>query len=55
MTVTIKFLDLHSQYLTIKQDIDAAIAAVIQESSFIGGPRIVRFEQRFAAFQCPPR
>jgi dTDP-4-amino-4,6-dideoxygalactose transaminase len=49
--VTIKFLDLHSQYLTIKDGIDAAIASVIRDSAYIGGPRITRFEERFAAFQ----
>ena len=49
--MTIKFLDLHAQYLTIKDDIDAAIAGVIRDSAYIGGPRITRFEERFAAFQ----
>jgi dTDP-4-amino-4,6-dideoxygalactose transaminase len=49
--VTIKFLDLHAQYLTLKEPIDAAIAAVIRDSGYIGGPRNTRFEERFAAFQ----
>jgi dTDP-4-amino-4,6-dideoxygalactose transaminase len=49
--VTIKFLDLHAQYLTIKPEIDAAIAEVIREAAFIGGVRNTRFEGRFAAYQ----
>lgn len=33
----VKFLDLHKQYLTIKDEIDQAIADVIKSSAFIGG------------------
>jgi dTDP-4-amino-4,6-dideoxygalactose transaminase len=44
----IPFVDLHSQYLTIKPEIDEAIASVIAESAFIRGPRVDRFEQEFA-------
>ena len=33
----IKFLDLHAQYLSIKSEIDSAIAAVIRDSAFVGG------------------
>jgi len=47
----IKFLDLYSQYLTIKPDIDAAIAQTIRDSAFIGGACVERFESSFAAFQ----
>lgn len=46
----IKFLNLHAQYLSIKEEIDAAIASVIRDSSFIGGPYVSRFEQEFAEF-----
>lgn len=45
---TVPFADLHAQYLTIKQEIDAAIAAVIRESAFIRGPRVDEFENAFA-------
>jgi dTDP-4-amino-4,6-dideoxygalactose transaminase len=45
----IPFVDLHAQYLTIKPEIDNAIASVIAESSFIRGPHVDRFEQEFAA------
>lgn len=49
--MTIKFLDLHAQYLTLKDAIDTAVAGVIRDSAYVGGPRITRFEERFAAFQ----
>lgn len=44
----IPFADLHSQYLSIKPEIDDAIAAVIRESAFIRGPYVERFEAEFA-------
>lgn len=44
----IPFADLHSQYLNIKPEIDAAIAAVIRDSAFIRGPYVERFEEEFA-------
>lgn len=47
----IKFLDLYGQYLTIKPEIDAAIAATIRDASFIGGQRNTDFERDFAAYQ----
>lgn len=45
----IPFVDLHAQYLTIKDDVDAAIADVIRSSAFIRGPHVQRFEDAFAA------
>ncbi len=45
----VPFADLHAQYLTIKADIDAAIAEVIKQSSFIRGPFVEKFEREFAA------
>jgi dTDP-4-amino-4,6-dideoxygalactose transaminase len=44
----VPFADLHAQYLTIKPEIDVAIANVISTSSFIRGPYVDRFEQEFA-------
>ena len=49
MTTTVPFADLHAQYMTIKDDIDTAIAEVIRSSAFIRGPYVERFEQEFAA------
>ncbi|HDS1758577.1 DegT/DnrJ/EryC1/StrS family aminotransferase [Pseudomonas sp. M5] len=46
----VKFLDLHSQYLSIREDIDAAIAGVLANSSFIGGQGVAAFEQEFASY-----
>ena len=45
----VPFADLHAQYLSIRGDIDAAIAAVIRESAFIRGSHVQKFEEQFAA------
>lgn len=45
----IKFLDLKNQYLNLKPEIDAAIAAVIDDASFVNGPPVGQFEAAFAA------
>jgi dTDP-4-amino-4,6-dideoxygalactose transaminase len=47
----VKFLDLVAQYESIKDDVDAAIARVIGNAAFIGGPDLKSFESEFAAFQ----
>ena len=47
--MNVPFADLHSQYLSIKDGIDAAIADVIGTSAFIRGPYVQKFEQEFAA------
>ena len=47
----IRFLDLHNQYLCIKDEIDAAIEAVIRDSAFIGGAPVAQFECHFAEYQ----
>src|SRR6476659_7332281 len=44
----IPFVDLHAQYLSIKPEIDAALADVIAHSSFIRGPQVDAFEQAWA-------
>ena len=49
MTVSVPFAELHAQYLSIKGEIDAAIAEVIRTSAFIRGPHVDRFEAEFAA------
>ncbi len=46
----IPMVDLHVQYLDIREDIDAAIAEVIAGSAFIKGPFVERFEASFASF-----
>jgi dTDP-4-amino-4,6-dideoxygalactose transaminase len=47
--VSVPFADLHAQYLTIKTDVDNAIADVIRSSAFIRGPYVEKFESEFAA------
>lgn len=46
----VPFADLGLQYQSIKTEIDAAMAGVIETSSFIGGRPVSGFEQAFAAF-----
>jgi dTDP-4-amino-4,6-dideoxygalactose transaminase len=48
-SIAVPFADLHAQYLSIKAEIDAAIAEVIRTSAFIRGPFVEKFEQEFAA------
>jgi dTDP-4-amino-4,6-dideoxygalactose transaminase len=44
----IPFVDLYSQYQTIKESIDNAIANTIRNSSYIGGKPVKEFEEKFA-------
>jgi dTDP-4-amino-4,6-dideoxygalactose transaminase len=44
----VPFADLKAQYLSIKSEIDSAIAKVIDETAFIGGHFVADFEQKFA-------
>jgi dTDP-4-amino-4,6-dideoxygalactose transaminase len=48
MSQSVPFADLHAQYLSIKGEIDDAIATVIRESAFIRGAHVQRFEEAFA-------
>ena len=45
----IPFVDLYAQYLTIKEEIDAAIENVIRESAFIKGKYVEDFENLYKA------
>lgn len=47
----IKFLDLKAQYDSIRPEIDAAIAGVLESATFIGGAEVQAFEREFAAYQ----
>ena len=49
-TLNIPFVDLKAQYDSIKPEIDAAIAAVINDTAFIGGPFVKQFEESFARY-----
>ena len=46
----IPFVDLKAQYQSIKQEIDSAIASVVEETAFIGGPHVKAFEGAFARY-----
>jgi len=46
----IPFVDLKKQYQSIKNEIDQAIANVLEDTAFIGGKYVNDFEQAFAAF-----
>ena len=46
--MNIPFVDLHRQYLRIKDEIDSTIESVIKDSAYIGGDRVKQFEADFA-------
>lgn len=46
----IPFVDLHAQYMAMQSEIDTAIARVISNSAFAGGPEVAAFEKEFAAY-----
>jgi dTDP-4-amino-4,6-dideoxygalactose transaminase len=46
----VPFVDLKAQYGSIKREIDDAIAAVIGQTAFIGGPFVKEFEEAFARY-----
>ena len=48
--MSIPFVDLKAQYESIKQEIDHAIATVIDQTSFIGGQAVKDFERDFAKY-----
>jgi dTDP-4-amino-4,6-dideoxygalactose transaminase len=48
--MTIPLVDLKAQYLSIKDEIDAAIQRVVDSTSFIMGPDVRAFEDEFARF-----
>lgn len=50
MSNVVKFLDLSSQYLKIKSEIDNAIQSVLEESAFIKGPHVSEFESNFSKY-----
>ena len=48
--MNVPFNDLHAQYLSLKTEIDLAISQVIKNSSFVRGPDVESFEEKFASF-----
>ncbi len=52
--MNVPFLDLAAQYRTIRTNIDAGIARVIEKTTFAGGPEVEAFEREFAAYCAVP-
>jgi dTDP-4-amino-4,6-dideoxygalactose transaminase len=48
--MNVPFVDLKAQYLSIKDEIDAAVAEVIESTAFVGGPFVKNFEEAFARY-----
>ena len=46
----IPFLDLKAQYRSLKPEVDAAIARVLESCQFVLGEEVARFEEEFAAY-----
>jgi dTDP-4-amino-4,6-dideoxygalactose transaminase len=46
----IPYVDLKTQYRNLKPEIDAAIAAVLENAQFVLGPAVESFEERFASY-----
>ena len=46
----IPLVDLKAQYASIKEEVDAAIARVIEDTAFIGGRFVKAFEEEFARY-----
>ena len=49
-TTSIPLVNLKAQYDTIKSEIDATIASVINQTAFIGGTFVQKFEEEFARY-----
>ena len=50
MVNSIKMVDLHGQYLKVKEEVDQAIQTVINSSSFINGSAVEEFCQQLAEY-----
>ena len=48
--IKVPYLDLKAQYQSIKPEIDAALARVLESCQFVLGPEVAAFEQEFAAY-----
>jgi dTDP-4-amino-4,6-dideoxygalactose transaminase len=48
--VKVPFVDLKSNYRSIKSEVDSAIMDVVGNCAFVGGPAVQRFEEAFAEY-----
>ncbi len=49
-SMKVPFVDLQAQYTAIRNEIDQAIARIIAQAAFIGGPCVSQFEKDFASY-----
>ncbi len=47
---SIQMVDLRTQYLRMKQEIDAAMQEVIDTTAFVKGPKVIEFEKNLASY-----
>ncbi|HSP97700.1 MAG TPA: DegT/DnrJ/EryC1/StrS family aminotransferase [Candidatus Dormibacteraeota bacterium] len=52
--MSVPVLDLAAEYRSLRADIDAAVARVIDRTAFVGGEEVQRFEAEFAAYLGAP-
>ena len=50
MILTLHFVDLGRQYLSIKEEIDAAAIEAIASTEYVLGEELTRFEEEFASY-----
>ena len=48
--MNIPFVDLRAQHDEVRPEIDAVVKDIIDNSTFIGGPRVAAFERNYADF-----
>ena len=48
--MNVPFLDLRRQHAALREALDEALAAVLAEGRFVGGPRVEELERAFASF-----
>ncbi len=48
--MNVKFLDLKKQYLSLKEEINQALARVVESQMFVMGEEVTKFEEEFAKF-----
>jgi dTDP-4-amino-4,6-dideoxygalactose transaminase len=48
--VNVAFLDLRRQHAGLRDELEAAVADVLEEGRLVGGPRVEGFERAFAAY-----
>lgn len=50
MSIKLQMVDLVSQYLKIKPEMDEAISRVVESAQFIGGPAVIEFKQNLERY-----